>query len=112
MRDYELMYIVNPGIGGDEEYAAFADRITAMLTSHGVTLVASEPSPLAGRRKLAYPIRVESRDLTDGFYVLTMFQAEPDQIVKIERDLKLSEPVLRYLLIKPEPEKILEEEED
>ncbi len=111
MRDYELMYVINPTIGGDEEYAAFADRINSMITSHGATMVAGEPSTLAGRRRLAYPIRFESRDLTDGFYVLNLFQAEPTQIAVIERDLKLSEPIIRYILIKAEPEQAVEEED-
>ncbi len=65
MRAYELMYVVNPGIGGDEEYAAFAERINTMITSHGGSLVTGgEPNPILGRRKLAYPIRADGRDLT------------------------------------------------
>jgi small subunit ribosomal protein S6 len=110
MRDYELMYIINPSIGGDEEYTAFADRITSMITSHGASLVEGEPSPLSGRRRLAYPIRAESRDVTDGFYVLTRFQAEPNQISTIERDLKLAEPIMRYLLLNQEPPKQTQED--
>ena len=103
MREYELMYIINPNLGGDEEYTAFADRISSLLTSHGATLTTGgEPSPIGGRRKLAYPIRSESKDLTEGFYVLTRFEANPDQIGVIERDLKLAEPIIRYLLIRPE----------
>lgn len=105
MRDYELMYIVNPGIGGDEEYAAFVERINTLITSFGGTLVNGEPSPISGRRKLAYPIRSNGQDLTEGFYVLSRFRAQPDQIARIERDLKLAEPIIRYILIKPEPEK-------
>ncbi len=105
MRAYELMYVVNPGIGGDEEYAAFADRVNALITSHGGTLVNGEPSPIAGRRRLAYPIRADGRDLTEGYYVLARFEADPDQIRLIERDLKLAEPIIRYLLVKPEPDK-------
>ncbi len=53
MRDYELMYIVNPGIGGDEEYSAFVDRINTLITNYGGALVNGEPSPISGRRKLA-----------------------------------------------------------
>ena len=105
MRAYELMYIVNPNIGGDEEYTAFVDRINSLITSYGGTIVTGEPSPIGGRRKLAYPIRTQGQDLTEGFYVLTHFEAQPEQIRLIERDLKLVEPVIRYLLIKPEPEK-------
>lgn len=105
MRDYELMYIINPGIGGDEEYAAFVDRINSLITSYGGTLVNGEPSPISGRRKLAYPIRSNGQDLTEGYYVLSRFQAQPAQIRLIERDIKLAEPIIRYLMIKPEPEK-------
>ena len=102
MRDYEIMYIINPGIGGDEEYAAFVDRITTLITNYGGALVEGEPSPIGGRRKLAYPIRINSQDLAEGYYVTTRFQARPEQIVLIERDLKISEPIIRYLITKVE----------
>ena len=105
MRDYELMYIINPNIGGDDEYTAFVERINNLVTSLGGALVTGEPSPIGGRRKLAYPIRAESTDLTEGYYVVTRFQANPQQIRLIERDLKLAEPIIRYLLVKPEAEK-------
>ncbi len=104
MREYELMYIINPSLGGDEEYAAFVDRINSMITSFGATLVTRDASPIGGRRKLAYPVRANGQDLSEGFYVLTRFEAAPDQIKRIERDLKLAEPIVRYLLIKPEVE--------
>ena len=111
MRAYELMYIINPNIGGDEEYTAFADRVNAIITSYGGVLApVGEPSPISGRRKLAYPIRVESRDVTEGYYVLSHFEAQPEQIRLIERDLKLAEPIIRYLLIRPEPEQPAEDE--
>ncbi len=105
MREYELMYIINPTIGGDEEYAAFADRINTMIANYGGTPVSGEPSPIGGRRKLAYPIRAGGQDLTEGYYVLSRFQAQPEQIEQIERDLKIAEPVIRYLLIKSEDTK-------
>jgi small subunit ribosomal protein S6 len=97
------MYIINPSLGGDDEFTAFVDRITAMITSYGGSPVTGEPSPIGGRRRLAYPIRSNSQDLTEGYYVLSRFEAQPDQISLIERDLKLAEPILRYLLIRPDP---------
>lgn len=112
VRDYELMYIINPAIGGDEEYAAFADRINTTITGYGGTLVNGEPSPIGGRRKLAYPIRNNGQDLAEGYYILTRFQAKPDQIQLIERDLKIAEPIVRYILIRPEEAKPQEQEED
>jgi len=104
LREYELMYIINPNLGGDEDYAAFVERINAMITSFGGTLVTRDQSPIGGRRKLAYPVRANGQDLSEGYYVLTRFEAAPAQIKLIERDLKLAEPILRYLLIKPEAE--------
>jgi small subunit ribosomal protein S6 len=105
VREYELMYIVNPSLGGDDEYAAFVDRINSMIASYGGSPITGEPSPIGGRRKLAYPIRSNGQDLTEGFYVLTRFEAKPEQINLIERDLKLAEPIIRYLLIRPDPAK-------
>jgi small subunit ribosomal protein S6 len=99
------MYIINPNIGGDEEYTAFVERTTGLLTSHGAVLVEGEPSPIGGRRKLAYPIHTDGQDVTEGFYVVTRFESEASQLGPIERDLKLSEPIIRYLLIKAEEEK-------
>ncbi len=111
MREYELMYIINPNIGGDEEYTAFTERINTLIATYGGTLVAGEPSAIGGRRKLAYPIRAGGQDLNEGYYVLTRFTAQPEQIRLIERDLKLAEPLVRYLLIKPEAEKPAKAEE-
>jgi small subunit ribosomal protein S6 len=105
------MYIVNPSLGGDEEYTAFVDRINTLIATYGGTLVNGEPSPIGGRRKLAYPIRSNGQDLTEGYYVLSRFQAQPQQIALIERDLKIAEPILRYLLIRPEPEKPAKDED-
>jgi small subunit ribosomal protein S6 len=110
VREYELMYVINPGLGGDEEYTAFADRINSLITSYGGTLVNGEPSPLSGRRKLAYPIRANGQDISEGYYVLTRFEADPAQIRLIDRDLKLAEPIIRYLLIKPEANKQVNED--
>jgi ribosomal protein S6 len=36
--------------------------------------------------------------LSEGFYVFTRFEAQPQQIAVIERNLKLTETVVRYLL--------------
>jgi len=98
VRNYELMYIINPQVGGDEEYAAITQRVNGFITNAGATIADGEPIAPAGRRKLAYPIRHNSQDLTEGFYVYSQFQAEPQQIQVIERDIKLTESIIRYLL--------------
>jgi len=49
-------------------------------------------------RKLAYPINRHKR----GLYVLSYFRASPEKLVALERDVRLSEPVLRALFIRRE----------
>lgn len=98
VRNYELMYIIDPTIGGDEDYAAVVDRVNKAIVNAGGTISEGEWLGPTGRRKLAYPIRHHGQDLTEGFYVLTRFQAQPHQIATFERDLKLNEDVIRYLL--------------
>jgi len=97
-RNYELMYIIDPTVGSDEDYANISDRVNGFIGNAGATISDGEALAPSGRRKLAYPIRHNSQDLTEGFYVFMRFDAEPQQIAVIERDLKLTESVVRYLL--------------
>lgn len=98
VRNYELMYIIDPTIGGDEEYAGITTRVNSSIGNAGATISDGEVLAPTGRRKLAYPIRHNGQDLAEGFYVFTRFQAQPQQITTIERDLKLTEEIIRYLL--------------
>lgn len=50
-----------------------------------------------GRRKLAYEIDKQR----DGYYVLMNADIDPKNLAELERNLKLSPSVLRYLLIRP-----------
>ena len=98
IRTYELMYIIDPTIGEEQDYQAVTDRVNTSIGNAGATINDGEAIAPTGRRKLAYPIRHNSRDLTEGFYVFVQFQAQPQQIATIERDLKLTEQVFRHLL--------------
>jgi small subunit ribosomal protein S6 len=97
-RNYELMYIIDPTVGNDDQYTAIADRVQGYITNTGATPTNGEALAPSGRRKLAYAIRHNGQDLTEGFYVFTRFEAQPQQIRVLERDLKLTEQIVRYLL--------------
>jgi small subunit ribosomal protein S6 len=51
-----------------------------------------------GRRTLAYPIK----NHREGIYVLLQAKITPSAIIELERNLKLSEEIIRYLLVKTE----------
>jgi len=94
MRDYELMLVVHP----DLDETAFNDvikRVSGWVTDGGSNVVKTE---VWGKRQLAYTIRKQ----TQGQYVLLHLQMDPKLGVTLERNLRIQESVLRYLLIAKE----------
>lgn len=96
MRAYELVYIVQPGLdeeGMDELMQGF----DSVVTEGGGEILRST---VMGRRGLAYPIK----DRTEGQYVLLQATMDGPIMSELDRRLKLSEDVLRYLLVRLEEE--------
>lgn len=109
-RFYELMVITSPE-GTPEELAGVVDQISGYVeTAGGTVLRANYDSPW-GRRRLSYPIRHESQDVRDGFYALVHLEIQPDKVTTIERDLKLNERLMRYLVLLLEGEPVFPEPE-
>lgn len=98
MRPYEMMIILAPDIP-EEELDPSIDTIESYVTNvDGNVIVISRESPW-GRRRLAYPIRHQGRDLRDGFYTLWYFDAEPTAIAAIEREIRLNDRIIRHMII-------------
>ncbi|CAN5763463.1 hypothetical protein BH20CHL4_BH20CHL4_05100 [soil metagenome] len=97
-RFYELMVITTPE-GTPEELVGVVDQITGYVESAGGTIIRTNYDSPWGRRLLSYPIRHESQDVRDGFYTLVHIELEPDKVVIVERDLKLNERLMRYLVL-------------
>lgn len=91
---YELLLIISPTLG-DEEADARLEKISAMITEKGGTI---ESVNKWGKRKLAYPIK----QCTDGNYVLVNFSFDPMFCRQLEASLRISEDILRHLLINVE----------
>jgi small subunit ribosomal protein S6 len=91
LRDYELLLIISPEVV-DEELEGRVDRIGQLITERGGEVSATEPW---GRRKLAYPIE----HFTEGHYVLIRFSFEPALCRELEASLRISEEIIRHLLI-------------
>lgn len=92
VRDYELVFIVNPQTG-EENTEAVIERVKGFITNAGGEIAKVDPW---GLRRLAYPIR----DSRDGLYVVAQFKMEPKATADLERNLKLTEEILRYLLVR------------
>jgi small subunit ribosomal protein S6 len=94
LRDYELVVVIDPEID-EEKLSATLDRISQFVTTRGGEVIDVDRW---GKRKLAYPIKRRS----EGDYVITHFRLEPAQAAELEAGLRLSEEVLRHLLVRSE----------
>ena len=92
MRTYELLFIARPELE-EEELGALVESIQKAMTDNGGEIVDVEHW---GKRTLAYAIKHK----TEGYYVLIHAKLELPAIREMERTLKLSEDVLRYLLVR------------
>lgn len=91
-RDYELVVIISPEVS-EEDIPATLDKISRFIVERGGSI--TEVSQW-GRRKLAYPIK----NFMEGNYVLTHFKMDPGLTADLEASLRLSEEILRHLLVR------------
>ena len=96
MRAYEIMLIYTPNLD-EEALDAAVERTTTLITSNGGEV---EKVDKWGKRRLAYEIN----DLTEGFYVVIDFKADSETTSEVERILKITEEVVRYLLVRRDEE--------
>jgi len=89
---YETMYILRPDIA-EEEVSKHIEKYNNLLEKMGGKVLDSQ---MRGKRRLAYPI-AKNRE---GIYVQLSHQGDGQHIEKIEKAMRLSEDVIRYMTIK------------
>lgn len=94
LHTYELLLIVNPDVS-DEDLETRLGKISAMITEKSGTVASVDRW---GKRKLAYPINRYS----EGIYVLMNCTFDPALCQQMENSLRISEDILRHLLINVE----------
>jgi small subunit ribosomal protein S6 len=104
-RKYELMTILHPEVE-EESLPGELDRILGYITAIGGELIDSLRESPWGRRRLAYPIRSGGKDVRDGYYTVWHFTAAPNQLLDLERELKLNTQLIRYIIVSWEPKPI------
>ncbi len=92
MNSYELLYIIDNEIS-DEAKEAVVAKITAVITDNGGTIDGVDKW---GTRKLAYPINYK----TEGYYVLVNFTAQATLPSELERVMRITDSVVRFLVVK------------
>ncbi len=93
MKAYELMLMLNP-ILEEEARDAALEKVQGLITADGVV---DNIDPW-GKRRLAFEID----KLTEGDYVVVDFRTESAAIAEIDRVLHITDPVVRYMLVRRE----------
>ncbi|MCD6290770.1 MAG: 30S ribosomal protein S6 [Anaerolineae bacterium] len=93
MREYELAFILHPRLD-DDGVAAAVEQVSGWVVSNGGEVLETNPW---GRRKLAYPIEKQ----WEGYYVIQRLRLPPTAVSELERNLRLSDDIMRYLIIRP-----------
>ena len=92
MKAYELLFFVAPSID-EETRLAVMKRIDTAITADNGTV---DNVDNWGKRKLAY----EVNGLTDGDYTLIDFHANPESIAELDRVLRITDAVERFMIVK------------
>lgn len=92
MRIYEELFIVRPD-APEEEIDGYIEQVKNVITSGGGTV---DKVDKWGVRKLAY--RVEKR--SEGFYVLVQFTAGPDVVKEVERRMRVTDMVIKFISVR------------
>ena len=90
---YETIFIIDNTIG-EEGVKALVEKFKNLIETSAQLVKIDE----WGKKKLAYPIN----DLTEGYYVYVEFDAETNFPLELERIYKITEGILRYLVIRKE----------
>lgn len=92
MTEYETTMVVRPDISGDVIEATL-DRVRDAVKKSGGKLVALNHW---GKKKLAYPIAKHTR----GIYVQAHYLGQGGLVAEVERNLRISDSILRFLTVK------------
>jgi small subunit ribosomal protein S6 len=93
MRKYETLFVLKTNME-EANRVALIDKFKNIIATDGEVTNVDE----WGTRKLAYEIE----KLTDGYYVLVDFKANPELPRELVRNFKISDVVLRYVVINKE----------
>lgn len=90
MRNYEVALIAHPDLN-DEALLALLEKVKGWISASGGTVGEIDRW---GRRRLAYPIRKQR----EGQYVFLPAQMLPSATREVERNLRLTEPIMRFMV--------------
>ena len=93
MNKYESVIIVNPNLE-EESVKNLIKKFSDLINTDGTVASVEE----MGKRKLAYEIKKQK----EGFYIVFKFEAKPELISELERNNRITDEVMKFIVIKEE----------
>lgn len=93
MNKYESVIIVNPNLE-EESIKNLIKKFSDLINTEGTVTSVEE----MGKRKLAYEIRKQK----EGFYIVFKFEAKPELISELERNYRITDEVIKFIVVKEE----------
>ena len=90
MNNYELMFIIEAALEGEQKEAVI-ETVKEIIEADGQV----GKVDIWGMRKLAYPIQKKN----EGYYVVIEFSANPNLPKELDRRLRISDSVIRHIII-------------
>jgi small subunit ribosomal protein S6 len=90
LRKYEVLYIMRPDIP-EEKYKEYVEKYNTLIQENGGEVLNVD---IWGKRRLAYEIE----KVREGYYILLQMQCDTALPKELERNFKISEEVIRYLI--------------
>lgn len=94
MRKYETIFILHPSMDEDTVKTNI-DKFKGVIENGGGTV---DNVDFWGKRKLAYEIN----KITEGFYTLVNFSADPELPKELDRVFRITDGVIRHIIVKEE----------
>lgn len=103
MNFYESLFILNPALD-ETEVGKVVNKVGEFIKKSGGEILKIDNW---GKKKLAYEVKKQKK----GYYILLNFRMKPGTIGELERSLKLTDPVIKFLIVRLDKERELNSED-
>ena len=93
MNKYESVIIINPSLE-EEGLKSLIQKFSDLINTDGKVESVEE----MGKRKLAYEVKKNK----EAYYVLINFEAKPELIAELERNYRITDEVIKFIVVKKE----------
>lgn len=95
MNKYESVIIINPSVE-EQGVKDLIKTFTDLINKNGKV----EKTDELGKRKLAYEVKKN----TEGYYVIFTFEAKPDSIAELERNYRITDEIIKFIVVRKDEE--------